>query len=44
MHFSFEHQELSKRAKDYGSVAVMLALLVCGLMWITLGWRLWVER
>ena len=41
---SFEHHGLSKRAKDYGSAAVMLALLVCGLMWITLGWRLWVER
>ena len=37
---SFEHHGLSKRAKDYGSAAVMLALLLCGLMWITLAWRL----
>ena len=37
---SFEHHGLSKRAKDYGSAAVMLALFVCGLVWITLIWRL----
>ena len=37
---SFEHHGLSKRAKDYGSAAVMLALLFCGLVWITLTWRL----
>lgn len=37
---SFEHHGLSKRAKDYGSAAVMLALLMCGLMWITLAWRM----
>jgi diacylglycerol kinase (ATP) len=37
---SFEHHGLSKRAKDYGSAAVMLALLLCGLTWATLGWRL----
>ena len=41
---SFEHHGLSKRAKDYGSAAVMLALLVCALMWITLGWRLLTEN
>jgi diacylglycerol kinase (ATP) len=40
---SFEHHGLSKRAKDYGSAAVMLALLMCGLMWITLGWRMLAE-
>lgn len=34
---SFEHHGLSKRAKDYGSAAVMLALLLCLLVWITLG-------
>jgi len=33
---SFEHHGLSKRAKDYGSAAVMLALLMCALVWITL--------
>lgn len=37
---SFEHHGLSKRAKDYGSAAVMLALVVCALIWITLGWQL----
>jgi diacylglycerol kinase (ATP) len=30
---SFEHHDLSKRAKDFGSAAVMLALLVALLMW-----------
>jgi diacylglycerol kinase (ATP) len=30
---SFEHHDLSKRAKDFGSAAVMLALLVAGLLW-----------
>jgi diacylglycerol kinase (ATP) len=33
---SFERHGLSKRAKDYGSAAVMLALLMCGLVWVTL--------
>ncbi len=33
---SFEHHGLSKRAKDYGSAAVALALLMCAMMWITL--------
>jgi len=30
---SFEHHDLSKRAKDFGSAAVMLALLVAALIW-----------
>ena len=30
---SFEHHDLSKRAKDFGSAAVMLALLIALLMW-----------
>lgn len=30
---SFEHHDLSKRAKDFGSAAVMLALLVSTLLW-----------
>ena len=30
---SFEWHELSKRAKDLGSAAVMLSLLVCGGVW-----------
>lgn len=37
---SLEHHGLSKRAKDYGSAAVMLALLVCSMVWITLTCRL----
>lgn len=30
---SFEHHDLSKRAKDFGSAAVMLALFVAALIW-----------
>jgi diacylglycerol kinase (ATP) len=30
---SFEHHDLSKRAKDFGSAAVMLTLLIALLMW-----------
>ena len=37
---SFEHHGLSKRAKDYGSAAVTLALLLCAMVWITLTYRL----
>ena len=37
---SFEPHGLSKRAKDYGSAAVMLALIMCALVWITLGGRM----
>jgi diacylglycerol kinase (ATP) len=32
---SFEHHDLSKRAKDFGSAAVMLALLIAALLWLT---------
>lgn len=35
---SFEHHELSKRAKDFGSAAVALALLLCGGIWIAALW------
>jgi diacylglycerol kinase (ATP) len=31
---SFEVHDLSKRAKDFGSAAVMLALILCGLTWV----------
>jgi diacylglycerol kinase (ATP) len=31
---SFEVHDLSKRAKDYGSAAVMLALLLCAFTWV----------
>lgn len=30
---SFEHHDLSKRAKDFGSAAVMLALFIAILFW-----------
>ncbi|MBU3582347.1 diacylglycerol kinase [Polynucleobacter sp. AP-Capit-er-40B-B4] len=30
---SFEHHDLSKRAKDFGSAAVMLALVIAVLLW-----------
>lgn len=30
---SFDHHDLSKRAKDFGSAAVMLALFVAALIW-----------
>ena len=33
---SFEHHDLSKRAKDFGSAAVMLTLFIAGLLWITI--------
>lgn len=31
---SFEHHDLSKRAKDFGSAAVMLALLIALIVWL----------
>ena len=30
---SFDHHELSRRAKDYGSAAVLIALLICLACW-----------
>jgi diacylglycerol kinase (ATP) len=35
---SFEHHELSKRAKDMGSAAVLIALVLCALVWSTALW------
>lgn len=37
---SLDHDGLSKRAKDYGSAAVTLSLLICATVWITLTYRL----
>jgi len=31
---SFEIHDLSKRAKDFASAAVMLSLLLCGGIWV----------
>lgn len=36
---SFELHELSKRAKDFGSAAVMLSLLLCGCIWAAALWH-----
>ena len=36
---SFERHELSGRAKDYGSAAVLLALLLCGGIWAAALWQ-----
>jgi len=33
---SFEHHDLSKRAKDFGSAAVMLALIIAAFLWATI--------
>jgi diacylglycerol kinase (ATP) len=38
---SEELHPLSKRAKDIGSAAVMLALLTCGALWATALWQHW---
>lgn len=32
---SFDHHDLSKRAKDFGSAAVMLTLLIAAVLWLT---------
>ncbi|PXW98598.1 diacylglycerol kinase (ATP) [Sphaerotilus hippei] len=31
---SFELHDLAKRAKDFGSAAVLLSLLLCGMVWL----------
>lgn len=36
---SFELHELSKRAKDIASAAVLLSLLLCGGIWATAAWQ-----
>jgi diacylglycerol kinase (ATP) len=36
---SFELHELSKRAKDLGSAAVFLSLLLCGSVWLAAVWH-----
>ncbi len=38
---SYEWHELSKRAKDLGSAAVMLSLLVCAGTWAGALWQRW---
>lgn len=38
---SFELHDLSKRAKDFGSAAVLLALLLCVSIWLAAIWTRW---
>jgi diacylglycerol kinase (ATP) len=38
---SFDRHELSKRAKDLGSAAVLLSLLLCGGVWAAAIWQRW---
>lgn len=38
---SFDLHELAKRAKDYGSAAVLLALLWCGGVWCSVIYERW---
>jgi diacylglycerol kinase (ATP) len=40
---SFEHHDLSKRAKDFGSAAVMLALLITFILWACICLPLFME-
>jgi diacylglycerol kinase (ATP) len=35
---SFDHHDLSKRAKDFGSAAVFLSLVLCGGVWAAAAW------
>jgi diacylglycerol kinase (ATP) len=36
---SAENHELSRRAKDMGSAAVFVALVLCGFSWGIIGWQ-----
>ena len=36
---SFDHHELSGRAKDYASAAVMLSLVLCAAVWLAAIWQ-----
>jgi diacylglycerol kinase (ATP) len=38
---SLDLHPLAKRAKDYGSAAVLIALLWCGGVWATVVWQRW---
>ena len=37
---SLDRHELSRRAKDCGSAAVLIALVICAMTWVTLVWPL----
>ena len=36
---SYELHDLSKRAKDYASAAVLLSLLLCAAVWLAAAWH-----
>lgn len=36
---SLEHHDLSGRAKDYASAAVLLSLVLCAAVWLTALWQ-----
>lgn len=38
---SLDLHELAKRAKDYGSAAVFIALLLCASVWLAVAWQRW---
>lgn len=38
---SLDHHELSKRAKDLGSAAVLVSLLLCAAVWMAALWARW---
>ena len=38
---SLDLHELAKRAKDYGSAAVLMSLLWCSGIWATVAWQRW---
>ena len=40
---SFEHHDLSKRAKDFGSAAVMLALLIALVIWVAILYKEFIQ-
>lgn len=38
-HVGTEYHALAKQAKDMGSAAVLISMLLCGLIWATLIWQ-----
>jgi diacylglycerol kinase (ATP) len=39
---SYDHHDLSKRAKDIASAAVFLSLVICGSIWAAALWHRWI--
>lgn len=40
---SMDFHDLSKRAKDIGSAAVLIALIICGMLWGATIWAHWIK-